>query len=509
MNRMLPALLTGILLIFVCDNALAQLGDIEFSGSNSLRWEEGDEVDERLNNEYPDNTIARRFVENQLRFDLYASNLRFGGRLLYFRPSDYDIYQYKNIVDTTHFDKLYVEAQVTNLNLRAGDFSEIWGYGLALSLFENRDLYFDSELEGFRAKMDFGPLRLTGLTGTTPSGFLVEKTEVTAGRIEAGGSEGLLGFSYVNIDSGFYRGANVAAIDWNFTRGIATIYGEHAWKETNLGSRTDGRFLDRHASYFGLNLNKWNWSLLLEYNNYNYGDASPIQNPPAVYREIGPRLLQGREPHYLNIPDEVGYQIELSGSPTEDIYTTFHYNLSSRHAEDQGGIPRPTLQQDNSPFWEMFGNAEWYLPGDRTVYLEIGANEEVAVSWQDRMWAHARYSTPISDDQELEFEVEQLLITDKTGAKDRDLHDQLISIGWIPSGSFSIYAFFQMSDDEELKKKEGDNWLSVESSVSFGGGKHRAILFYGHERGGLKCSNGVCRQVQAFEGFRLTLETSL
>ena len=138
-------------------------------------------------------------------------------------------------------------------------------------MFENRDLYFDSELEGFRAKMDVGPLRLTGLTGTTPSGFLVKKTEVTAGRIEAGGSEGLLGFSYVNVDSGYYREADVAAVDWNFTRGIATIYGEQAWKETNLGSRTDGRFLDRHASYYGLNLNKWNWSLLLEYSNYDYG----------------------------------------------------------------------------------------------------------------------------------------------------------------------------------------------------------------------------------------------
>ena len=105
--------------------------------------------------------------------------------------------------------------------------------------------------------------------------------------------------------------------------------------------------------------------------------------------------------------------------------------------------------------------------------------------------------------------MEQLLITDHTGNKDQDYHDQLFSIGWVPNGSFSIVAIYQFSDDEELKKKEGDNWPSIESAVSFGGGKHRATLFYGRERGGLKCSNGVCRQVQAFEGFRLTLETSL
>ena len=125
MNKLLSFLLIGF--IIFSGNALAQLSEIQFEGSNSLRWENGDEVDERLNAEYPDNTIARRFVENQLRFNLYASNLRVGGRLLYFRPSDYDIYQY-GISDTTHFDKLFIEAQISQLKLRAGDFSEIWGY---------------------------------------------------------------------------------------------------------------------------------------------------------------------------------------------------------------------------------------------------------------------------------------------------------------------------------------------------------------------------------------------
>ncbi|MBU1919949.1 hypothetical protein KKG66_03825 [bacterium] len=509
MKKLLCLLCFG--LFALSGNTFAQLEDIEIEGSNSLRWENGDEVDERrANNEYPNNTIARRFVENQLRLDLYANNLRFGGRLLYFRPSDYDKYQY-GIADTTHFDKLYIEAKIAQLSLRAGDFSELWGYGLALSLFENRDLYFDSELEGIRAKLEVGPLRLTGLSGTTPNGFLVKRTDVTAGRAEVGGSEGALGFSYVRNDSGIYRESNVAAVDWKFTRGVATVYGEQAWKDTYIGKHPDGsdRILFGRASFWGINLNKWNWSLLLEYNNYNYKDITPIQNPPAVYREVGPRLLQGREPHYLNIGDEVGYQLELSGSVTEEIYSTFHYNLSSHHPENQGGFPRPTLQQEDSPFWEMFGNAEWYLPGGRTTFLELGANEEASVVWQDRLWAHAKYTTPFKDNQELEFEVEQLLITEHIGDDDHDYHDQLFSVGWIPSGGFSIYALYQMSDDENLKKKEGDNWLSVESSVSFGGGKHRLILFYGRERGGLKCSNGVCRQVQAFEGFRLSLETSL
>jgi hypothetical protein len=511
-NKLLASLL--FILLFVCGNAFAQLKDIEFEGSNSLRWEDGDEVDNRRGDyEYPHNTSARRFVENQLRMDLYAKGFRVGGRLLYFKPSDVDIYQY-GLEDTTGFDKLYVEADLAPINLRVGDFSELWGYGLALSLHENRDLYFDSELRGVRAKLDVGPLKLTGLSGTTPDGFLVKKTEVTAGRVETGGKGGNLGFNYVRNDSGHYLEANTSSIDWNLTRGFATVYGEQAWIDTRIGKDTDGsdNILFGRAWFWGLNLSKWDWSLLLEYNNYDYKDNSiaPIHNPPAAYRELGPRLLQGREPHYLNIPDEVGYQAELSGSATEDIFTTFHYNIASHHKEGgQNGLPFPTLKQKDFPFWEMFGNIEWSLPGNRTAFLELGANEEAAVIWQNRMWAQARYTTPILDDQELELEVEQMAITEHLADTDRDLHDQLFSVGWKPNGSFSIGGVYQLSDDELLKKHEGENWPSVESAVSFGGGKHRMILFYGRERGGLKCSNGVCRQVQAFSGFRLSLETSL
>jgi hypothetical protein len=509
-SKQFPALL--IVLLLACCSVFAQLKDIEFEGSNSLRWEDGDEVDNRLGGkEYPHDTSIRHFVENQLRMDLYTKTFRLGGRLLYFKPSDVDINQY-GLKDTTGFDKIYVEADLAPINLRVGDFSELWGYGLALSLYENRDLYFDSELRGIRAKFDVGPLKLTGLSGTTPDGFLVKKTEVTAGRVEAGGEGGTLGFNYVRNDSGYYREANTSSIDWNITRGFATIYGEQAWKDTYTGKKYDGsdNILFGRAWFWGLGLSKWNWSLLLEYNNYDYHDPTTIQNPPATYRELGPRLLQGREPHYLNIGDEVGYQIELSGSATEDIFTTLHYNLASHHEEgEQSGLPFPTLKQEDAPFWEMFGNIEWSLPGDRTAFLELGANEEASVIWQDRMWAQARYTTPFRDGEELEFEVEQMLITEHLDDTDRDLHDQLFSLGWKPNGSFSIAGFYQLSNDEILKKREGENWPSVESAISFGGGKHRMILFYGRERGGLKCSNGVCRQVQAFSGFRLSLETSL
>ena len=472
-------------------------------GSNITRFDGGDEVDPRLAEfEYPDNTISRRFLENRLRLDVYRGNIRVGGRLLYFRPSESDKVQF-GLEDESRVDKRYLEATLEPLKLRAGHFSELWGSGLVLSSFENRELYFDSELDGVHAELDVGPFVVTALRGSSANGYLVKQAEVTgthiAGQVGASG----LGFSYAFIDSGYYPEESVAGIDWRLTRGIATVYGERAWNQVSLGATEP----EGHATYLGLVLSKWNWSLLFDYKDYDYGRFTPFQNPPTAYREVGPRLLQGREPHVLNTADEVGYQVELSGQLTSKTFVTLHYNVTSQHVEDDQFIPFPSLKQDDSPYWESFLSIEHDLPAERHVFAELGANEQAAVDWQKRKWLWAKFRTPVRSST-IEIETEQMLVTDKI-RDDEEFHDQLYGIAWEPTANFSIGAQAQFTDDDEIKRKEGESWLSAEAAMIFGSGAHRLIAFYGRERGGLKCSNGVCRQVQAFTGWRLTLETSL
>ncbi len=472
-------------------------------GSNYLRWDEGDEVDSRLSNlDYPDNTIARHFIENRLRLDIYRGNLRVGGRLLYFRPSTEDNYR-DGLEEVTKIDKRYIEATIYPLTIRGGDFSDVWAHGLTFNSFENRDLYFDSELDGVQIKLNSEPLFMTAIRGTSREGIYVNKAELSGGRVNLRFAGQGLGFSYLYIDSGGYAETHVSGIDWRLSRGIFTVYGERAWNEVVLEPRsTEG-----YAMYLGGVVSKWGWSLLMEYKDYDYIIATPFQNPPTAYRELGPRLLQAREPHVLRPADEVGYQVEISGQATGSTFATLHYNLSSAHAEHQGGIPRPTLQEEDSPFWEMFVNAEQDLPGSRSLYLELGANEESFVVWQQRQWAWLKFTTPFRSSQELEIQSETLLITDRK-RDDKKYTDQLIGLGWFDGRSLSLSLQYEFSNDEELKKREGDGWPSVEAATTLGRGKHRLSLFYGRERGGLKCSNGVCRQVQPFTGWRMTLETT-
>jgi hypothetical protein len=477
---------------------------VAIEGSNIMRFDAGNEVDTRLSAfDYPDNTITRRFFENRLSLNVSRGIFRLGGRFLYFRPSEEEKFR-DGLPDENRIDKRYLEASVEPLTLRAGHFSDLWGHGLALSCFENRDLYFDSELDGFRAALSSEPLFITVLRGTSQDGRFVKQADVTGIRVNVRAVGQGIAFNHVRIDSGAYPDTRVTSLDWRFARGPVTVYGERAWNKTIL-ERT---YPKGHATYAGTVVSLLGWSLLAEYKDYDYRIVTPFQNPAIVYRETGPRLLQAREPHVLNVANEVGYQIELAGNVASGTYVTLHRSQASLHDREQNGIPLPTLQQEQNPYIEYFASVEQDLPQNRSAFLELGSNEESAVVWQKRYWTWLRFTTPFREQQQLEFEGEALLITDRA-RNDQKYRDFMLGLGWDDGRGFSVALHHEFTDDAELEKREGENWPSVETAISMGHGKHRLSLFYGRERGGYRCSNGVCRQVQPFSGLRITLESTL
>jgi hypothetical protein len=492
---------------------------ITIEGSNSLRYDNGPEVDSRLQDaNYPNNTVTRKFFEDRLSLDAYYHNIRIGGRFLFFRPSVEDGLKDSLFADS-RIDKRYLEATLAPLNLRAGTFSEIWGHGLALSSFENREIYYDSELDGARLELNAEPFFATVLRGATPRGRPggpVQAAEITAARINPRFGGASLGLNYVVVDSGYYPETHIASLDWRFSHGPVSVYGERAWNRTlpTISSSNRG-----HATYAGGTLSLFGWSLMAEYKDYDYKTVTPFQNPALVYREIGPRLLLARSPHVLNASDEVGYQAELSGKAAPSTFVTTHFNLSSRHATrrdkhgnvsrvDYAAIPLPTLNQIDNPYWETFVGVEQELPAERKVTIELGANEEAFAVWEKRQWAWLTYTTPFRGSQQIEFESQTLLIQNHNQSVAHSV-DQMFGIAWDNGKGVSLTVEDQFSNDADLKHREGDNWPSVEGAVVISGGKSRISLFYGRDRGGLRCSNGVCRQVQAFNGFRLSVETTL
>jgi hypothetical protein len=503
-SRFFMALALGVLVGVANLAAEDTIQGVTVTGSNSLHYDEGPEVDIRQPNAvYPDNTITRHYFEDRLQLDVYRGNIRVGARFLYFRPSAEDNYK-DGLVDDNRIDKRYLEATLDPFKIRAGNFSDVWGHGLAFSAFEDRDIYFDSELDGAHVELNAEPFYVTVLRGTSEPGRLVQKAEVTAARINPRFGPQSVAFNYVFIDSGAYPETHIASVDWRLSYDPVTFYGERAWNRTLPTVTADNT---GHATYMGSVVNVSGWALLLEYKDYDYKTVTPFQNPAVVYRELGPRLLESRDPHVLNVADEVGYQAELSGKVTSTTYTTLHYNASSRHDSTSKTIPIPSLKQANAPYWEMFASVEQDLPASRKFSVELGANEEAAAVWEKRQWASLTFTTPLKGTQQIELESQTMRVLDQVHT-DRKVMDQLFLVAWDNGKGFSLSLEDQFTNDKQLEQIEGKNWPAAEAALVLSGGKNRVSVFYGRDRGGLRCSNGVCRQVQAFKGVRVTLETT-
>ncbi len=501
-----PLALSFMVLLWALCASWSRAAELTVDGSNLLRLDEGREVDPQNAADYPNNRGYRSFFENRLRLNISYGNLSFGGRFLYFRPSEID-QRFFHVQSETGLDKRYLDAQVAPLAMRVGNFAEVFDYGLTLSLFEDRDLFYDSELDGVRFSLAKGPVLFTGLKGRSRArpGFLVAEEGVTGVHGEVTPMRGWkIGASYVHLDSSGYSESFLPGVSASALVGPVHIGGEFAWKETDVGSQT----VHGHAGYLETVVTIVRYSLLLNYKDNQYRGWTPFQNPPLVSREIGPRLLQFREPHVFYPEDDVGYQVELSGPVGEDVVALIHFNHSSQHEIGQKGIARPTFEERNWPYWEFFGSGDVTWPSQWRLEFELGLNEEAQLQyWYKRHWLTADATAPLGKAASLLFGGEVLGVHDERS--DADVTDALVATGWDDGQHLSVEFQFQWTDDETLRKKEGVSWPSVVAGYTFGEARHRAILFWGRERGGLRCSNGFCRRVQPFEGFRFILESSL
>jgi len=78
-----------------------------------------------------------------------------------------------------------------------------------------------------------------------------------------------------------------------------------------------------------------------------------------------------------------------------------------------------------------------------------------------------------------------------------------VSVSRSPNISATVSAEVTNDNEEPTGKK---SWYIGEVSYKFNS-TNSLTVSYGTERGGLKCTNGICRFVRPFEGFRATLST--
>ena len=477
--------------------------------------------------------------------------------------------------------KLRVDYLSNNITVKIGDIYEFWGMGMALNQTDDQAIDIDTGLRGLLLGYENDFLKWTILKGKTHTSKITNliddydervpnfdtSHDLLGSNLEYNYEFGTFGINLIQSNEqhdSFDQFGSISEKKINHTMagaytsfyfGDASLFLEllkKATKESTTDYENKGTGL-----YSNLMLPISDWSLLIEYKNYNFLKLSPIDkdnfvnqfayhadfiNPPPGYYEHT-TILNGRIAKQSNINDEIGYQIKLSGPIGLNHTASISLAKSSQHHswiqndEYQWMIDdkinwMPSSKTFASPYNEFFINFDGNFFNHKLFY-DIGWSsiKDVQYLFANQNRSNGQFqvhellnsqSIPLSLTYainskysfELKFEYQELeqgslrKMNNETSflsvVPKPFRYNNVISIGLASSPKWSItYLQDQTSIDEKsLEKKQ---WTYWEFLYRF----NQNILityFNGSLKGGLVCSNGVCRYKQPFEeGQKITL----
>ena len=285
----------------------------------------------------------------------------------------------------------------------------------------------------------------------------------------------------------------------------------------------------------------------------NYGQALDIQRSPSGFYQHTFRLLS-RNSREVNLNDEVGLEMQLLGPINDNVNISVNYMKSSSSKRWYNGMgidsslwygdksSMPSSSQESYPFEELFIELSGYNASGKAFY-------KVGIDFQDQVFNVLSNSAEVKSFEitqsftlpflvsvainplwnvEFQLELQRLktgfdttTISDVEGIDDNSTFYSLLSeeyqkniflalsANYKQKWSFNV-AHESTNSDESLLNNSPENsfdsanqWNSFSMAYKFKS-DHTLELFYGSIRGGLDCTNGVCRYVQAFDdGIRI------
>lgn len=494
------------------DPGLAEALDFSISGQNEARYARGSQPGQTLVDDYG-------YLENYLELNADVERFRFYIRQGYRLPSEFG----EKIAGLDAFDKKYFEYRDKNITLRLGDFYKTWGRGLLFGTKEILELPFDSGLEGLLVQGKYGNLSSQFFRGVeADSSDEFQESAEGAWLSYRFGSKLKLGGSFIHLDSG----PRHPVINRS---GIEMENGFDTWSlfTTYVTDKVDtetGSY--HHAFYTAGSVYGSGWSVFAEYRNYKlflYNDPGlaaglteqpSLQYPPTGYPESTMHLLDLNPPH-SHFDDEVGFQVEiqLNREPWSLLL-----NLSQFSRQDSDGI-LPQLKEEYSPYQGLYGQLEWDAYTGKRFNIKGGFEEDVEFvrtaigsysDWFKRTAGGILYEFGLNQ-LTTSVEAEAMKVSDI--GRDLEYWDIYFACSVAMRSDLTVTASFERSESgREVGGLEwhqgfigGDAryWPSVESTFQIQD-NHQLRLLIGHERGGLRCTGGVCRWVNPFKGFKLT-----
>ena len=289
----------------------------------------------------------------------------------------------------------------------------------------------------------------------------------------------------------------------------------------------------------------------------NFGNALDIQRSPTGYYLHTFRLLS-RTTQEVNLNDEIGLEFQVSGPLNSNNIVAINFMKSSSTKKwyqilggEWAGKENsffPTSDNSAYPFEEIYLEFSGYSKNGN-VYYKTGIdfqnevfnvlsnsseNKSYEINKSQTVPLLLSFNTGSKWSFEMQLEYQKL----KTGFKNIIISDvagidDLYSFHSLLSEKYQINKFISLStnfnqkwtfnfsvettnaDESKLNNDSNENFDSSNSWKSFGVSykfdtDDTLQVFYGSVRGGLDCTNGVCRYIQSFDdGLRIDYTSNL
>jgi hypothetical protein len=440
-------------------------------------------------------------IDSRIDFDVDIGPFSFGGA---YRAYDYGegSYNPRGILPVYDIWHRYVEGRSGDFTARGGHYFSTFGRGLVLRSFEEASLEHDTSLDGIITEYEPGKAAFAGLAGEASE--RVSDVRTNTHRVRGGRVQTWLGSRVSIAASGLDRSATlvdeeielpdslsrfsdyVVGAETEAWLGPVSIAGEFAYRDGDYYPKLKRGDRDGHGFYLtGTFNNDWS-TLLAEYKNY-YRFENYLINPPTCVKDHI-WILMNRATHQVDLDDERGFLTEATLMPGMDLQLT-------------GGASESRTRNGDLSHWEIFG--QW----DNTVPLwGIAA---VAGSWS-REYTHGKFTEYVTGVIDFEFEAGALEVLEieleaqSTEEPSADKYESYYaSMAVYPRPSVTVSASTEATTEKGLDR---DFWLfgEVRASVT---DDVEVALGGGSERGGKKCSGGICFTEPEFVGVRLRFIT--
>ena len=457
-----------------------------------------------LNRNFSDQDYIDKFREGRRsqiinRFDL---SLVYGDMLAGIRfDTDLD---FSPLQDDYSLEKRFIELNRKNYSIRAGDYYYSIGRGLMLSVlktFEKEGLEYiiDTTIDGGKMAFYFNDFSLEayggwikreltdindsvfgGSAGWNIRQFADLKINFLGSRLETGSN---FGNKRVSMESISVNIPNIS--DWS------KLYGEFVLIQKE--KHYSGEQIDGHGIYFESGLFFGNLTMLFEFKDYKNLDFE-YNRPPLLESELLPEVANQ---FVKDAEDIMGVTGRL------DYYfpgiTTLFWGKMSYFDDSPDKFPRN--------IYHLYGGMEKKFNETGWLNLLAGYRFEDTTSLVYYYTAGKTYhyqtnvSLPLTSRLSLEFDLKG---KDFKGTFMPDYYEIRSYFSFHYSPRWILTFLYDKSTDPQVLffKEDKENWFAAQIEIKFT--PSRSIkIFYGANKGGVKCAGGVCKFFPPFEGLRI------